>query len=47
MMRKTIKTIIMVIALAMPIMAFSQKEKKEEVFSWERLMNAIIQVESK
>lgn len=47
MMRKTIKTIIMVIALAMPTMAFSQNEKKEEVFSWERVMNAIIQVESK
>ena len=47
MMRKTIKTIIMVIALAMPTMAFSQEEKKEEVFSWERVMNAIIQVESK
>ena len=46
-MRKSIKTIIMVIAFAMPTMAFSQEEKKEEVFSWERVMNAIIQVESK
>ena len=45
MMRKSIKTIIMVIAFAMPTMAFSQEEK--EVFSWERVINAIIQVESK
>lgn len=44
-MRKSIKTIIMVIAFAMPTMAFSQEEK--EVFNWERVINAIIQVESK
>ena len=35
----------MVIALAMPTMAFSQTTN--EKFSWERVINAIIQVESK
>ena len=44
-MRKKIKTIIMAIALAMPTMAFSQTTN--EKFSWERVINAIIQVESK
>jgi hypothetical protein len=45
MMRKKITTIIMVIALAMPTMVFSQTTN--EKFSWERVINAIIQVESK
>ena len=44
-MRKTIKIFIMVIAFAMPTMAYSQEKK--EVFNWERVINAIIQVESK
>ena len=35
----------MAIALAMPTMAFSQTTN--EIFSWDRVINAIIQVESK
>ena len=45
MMRKKLKLIIMALALAMPTMANSQKNKKE-VFNWEAVINAIIKVES-
>jgi hypothetical protein len=45
-MRQKIKTILVAIAMIMviPTMAYSQTEK--EVKKWERVMNAIIQVES-
>jgi soluble lytic murein transglycosylase-like protein len=45
-MRQKIKTILVAIAIIMviPTMAYSQTEK--EVKKWERVMNAIIQVES-
>ena len=45
MMRKELKTIIMALAFAMPTMANCQ-ERKKDVFSWERVINAIIKVES-
>jgi hypothetical protein len=45
MMRKKLKLIIMALALTMPTMANSQKNKKE-VFNWEAVINAIIKVES-
>ena len=44
MMRKKLKLFLLVIALAVPIMADSQNK---EVFNWESVINAIIQVESK
>lgn len=44
-MRKNLKTIILAIALAIPTMAVGQETSKE-VFSWERVINAIMQVES-
>lgn len=43
MMRKKLKLFTLVIALALPTMADSQNKK---VFNWERVINAIIKVES-